>query len=60
MDSIDWLQQLDREAWAARIRQLRRELQQERDTTQRPSPPKQVDLTDSPGRPTRQPSSATQ
>jgi hypothetical protein len=24
--SIDWLEQLDREAWAARIRQLRREL----------------------------------
>ncbi len=28
--SIDWLEQLDREAWAARIRQLRRELREER------------------------------
>jgi hypothetical protein len=32
--SIDWLEQLNREAWAARIRQLRRELREERSNAQ--------------------------
>lgn len=35
MDSTDWLEELNREAWAARIRQLHPQLLVEREQVQR-------------------------
>ncbi len=53
--SIDWLEQIDRDAWAARIRQLRRELREERSNAlpRLAVPPQDLAPPSSSGRPTR-------
>lgn len=61
MDSFDWLEQLHREAWAARIRQMRRELREEKEQVQtRPFHQTEQSFSQQRQRPTQTPYSTTQ